>query len=300
MGLEILILHVRGLQLSGKLLIMAGLAVTFGATSYVGGNYYLESQTNARTQARISALDANRPVIKQINFAKVVVATEEIKFGTEIDNSMVKVIDWPQEAFPEGAFTAKSEVINDSNRRALTTIYPGEPILAAKITGENGRAGLAGIIAPGKRAVTIPVNTVNGVAGFIQPGDHVDIIITKDGRGDEGTTSTVLMGNIKILSVDQNAGSRNETAQVADSVTIETDTKGAKKIALGLNTGTLSLTLRGAGDIANDDSSVDFTNITNFGEQKPTTTSIKVVAGSEVTKYEVAVEGAKKDNNNNN
>ena len=290
--------------MSGKLIIMAGLAVAFGATSYVGGNYYLESQTQALTEARINELDANRPVVEAVELAKVVVATSEIKFGEAINSSNIKVVDWPQDAFPEGAFTATSEVISDGNRRVLTTIFPGEPIITAKITGENGRAGLSGIIAEGMRAVTVPVNTVNGVGGFIQPGDRVDILLTKNDNEDDSISSTTLMEYVKILSVDQNAGSRNETAQVASSVTIETDANGAKKIAWGLNVGTLSLTLRGAGDAETakaSDSNGD--SLFTFEAEKPTRTSIKVVSGDNIKEYNVAIEGAKKpekQNNNNN
>jgi pilus assembly protein CpaB len=286
---------------SGKLIIMAGLAVAFGATSYVGGNYYLESQTQALTEARINELDANRPVVEAVELAKVVVATSEIKFGEAINSSNIKVVDWPQDAFPEGAFTATSEVISDGNRRVLTTIFPGEPIITAKITGENGRAGLSGIIAEGMRAVTVPVNTVNGVGGFIQPGDRVDILLTKNDNEDDSISSTTLMEYVKILSVDQNAGSRNETAQVASSVTIETDANGAKKIAWGLNVGTLSLTLRGAGDAETakaSDSNGD--SLFTFEEDKPTRTSIKVVSGDSIKEYNVAIEGAKKPENQNN
>ena len=288
--------------MSGKLIIMAGLAVAFGATSYVGGNYYLESQTEALTQARINELDANRPVVEAVELAKVVVATSEIKFGQVIDESMIKVVDWPQDAFPEGAFTAASEVISDGNRRVLTTIFPGEPIITAKITGEDGRAGLAGIIADGMRAVTVPVDAVNGVGGFIQPGDYVDILITKNNDEGSGSSSEILMEYVKVLSVDQNAGSRNETAQLANSVTIETNAKGAQKVAWGLNVGTLSLTLRGAGDAAAAKSNED-NSLFSLEEPKPTRTSIKVVAGDNVKEFNVAIEGAKepeKENNNNN
>lgn len=290
--------------MSGKLIIMAGLAVAFGATSYVGGNYYLESQTQALTEARINELDANRPVVEAVELAKVVVATSEIKFGETINSGNIKVVDWPQDAFPEGAFTATSDVINDGNRRVLTTIFPGEPIITAKITGENGRAGLAGIIADGMRAVTVPVNTVNGVGGFIQPGDRVDILLTKNDDQNDGISSTTLMEYVKILSVDQNAGSRNETAQVASSVTIETDAKGAKKIAWGLNVGTLSLTLRGAGDAETAKATQDDGNsLFSLEADKPTRTSIKVVSGNSVKEYNVAIEGAQNPenfNNNNN
>jgi len=136
---------------------MAGLAVAFGATSYVGGNYYLESQTQALTEARINELDANRPVVEAVELAKVVVATSEIKFGEVIDSNKIKVVDWPQDAFPEGAFTAASEVISDGNRR------------------------------------------VNGVAGFVQPGDRVDILITKNDDNDDGVSATTLMEYVALF-----------------------------------------------------------------------------------------------------
>jgi len=280
---------------SGKLIIMAGLAITFGATSYIGGNYYLESQERA-LQERLSKVDDDRPIVEAVELAKVVVAKQELKFGEIIDSSMIKVVDWPQEAFPEGAFTAASDVILDGNRRVLTPIFPGEPIITAKITGEDGRAGLAGVIANGMRAVTIPVNTVNGVGGFVQPGDRVDIILIRDG---EETSAEIMMENVKILSVDQNAGARKETAKVANSVTIETDTNGASKVAWGLNVGSLSLILRGAGDNASVRAN-DAGGFFQFEEEKPKTTSIKVVSGSKVSRYKVDIEANRKPENNNN
>jgi len=269
---------------------MAGLAVAFGATSYVGGNYYLESQARALTEARMNALDAKRPIVQAVELAKVVVATSEIKFGEVINDSMIKVVDWPQDAFPEGAFTAASEVLSDGNRRVLTTIFPGEPIITAKITGENGRAGLAGIIADGMRAVTVPVDIVNGVGGFVQPGDRVDILITKNEEGTNATSSEILMEFVKILSVDQNVGTRNETAQVANSVTIETNAKGAKKIAWGLNVGTLSLTLRGAGDTAATQANDSDDDLFSLEPAKPKRTSVRVVSGDQVKEFNVVVE----------
>ena len=271
---------------------MAGLAVAFGATSYVAGNHYLESQAEALTNARINELETNRPVVQEVELAKVVVASTELKFGSVIDESMLKVVDWPQDAFPEGAFTATSEVIEDGNRRALATIYPGEPILLSKVTGENGRAGLAGIIAEGKRAVTIPVDTVNGVAGFIQPGDFVDVLLTRQDDSDDAQTE-IFMENVKILSVDQEAGGRTETAKVASSVTIETDTNGAQKIAWGLNVGSLSLTLRSAGDNAAVDGNEDG-GLLSLEEEKPKTTSIKVTSGGNSVEVTVAIEANRK------
>ncbi|MEM9332190.1 MAG: Flp pilus assembly protein CpaB [Pseudomonadota bacterium] len=282
--------------MSGKLLIMAGLAVTFGATSYVAGTHYLESQT----QARLNALESNRPVVQEIELAKVVVATRELRFGETIEQDALKLVDWPKDAFPEGAFASISEVILDGDRRVVTGIQPGEPVLAVKITGENGRAGLAGIITEGMRAVTIPVNTVNGVGGFVQPGDRVDLVLTKEDDDTNETSAKIMMENVKVLSVDQEAGGRSETARVAKSVTLETDTRGAKKIALALNQGRISLLLRSAGDVGQSEAEDDGKGFLSFFESEPKTKAVKVVEGKTVTNYNVAIEKQKKDNKNKN
>ncbi len=288
---------VRDEQVSGKLLIMAGLAVTFGATSYFAGNHYLESQT----QARLDELESNRTVVEAVELAKVVVTTRELKFGETIGEDDLKVVDWPKDAFPEGAFAAMSEVVKDGERRVITPLQVGEPVLAAKVTGKNSRAGLAGIIAEGKRAVTIPVDTVNGVGGFIQPGDRVDLILTKEDRETDETSADIMMENVKVLTVDQEAGSRSKTARIAKSVTLETDTRGAQQIALALNVGRISLLLRAAGDagVTAKDAGSESKGFLSFLEaEAPTTKLIKVVEGKDVTSYTVAIEEMRKDNEN--
>ena len=288
--------------MSTKLIIMAGLAVSFGGASYVAGNTYLETQT----QARISEYENQQKPIQEINLAKIVVASEELKFGAELTPDNVKLVDWPTEAFPEGAFSSIEELSEEGTRRAVVAIQPGEPVIASKLTGKNGRAGLAGLIAEGKRAVTIPVDSVKGVGGFIQPGDHVDIILTRevltnDFQGEE-SVAKIMMENVKVLTVDQDAGSRSETARVASSVTLETDTQGAQKIALALNVGRLSLLLRSAGDsqsgaigelsTKNLDGvpQPEDNGVFSFLNQKPTTKSIRVVAGDDVRDHTVKIE----------
>lgn len=291
-------------------MIMAGLAVTFGGVSYVAGNSYLENQT----QARLNELENNRPAVQELNIAKLVVANKEFKFGQPIKADALKLVDWPKDAFPEGGFASIEEITSDKNRRAIASIQPGEPVLAAKLTGANGRAGLAGLIAEGKRAVTIPVDTVKGVGGFIQPGDFVDLVLTRevfeDNQGE--SVAKIMMENVKVLSVDQQAGSRSSTARVASSVTLETDTKGAQKIALALNVGRLSLLLRSAGDTGSGNSGELSANSLNdeesevndegflsfFKSEKPRTTSIRVTAGRDVSTHTVAIEQVKevKDN----
>ncbi len=292
--------------MTAKLMIMAGLAVAFGATSYVGGNYYLESQADALTQARLNELESNRTVVQEVELAKVVVANEELKFGQLLEPGMLKVIDWPQNAYPEGAFSSVEEMLKDGGRRVLDGMSVGEPILLGKVSGNGANGGLAGVIAEGMRAVTIPVDTINGVGGFILPGDRVDIILTREQRVELAnersrteTASKIILENVKVLSVDQEAGDRSNTAVLANSVTLETDAKGAQRIALALNIGSLSLLLRSAGDTSSADAGgVNASNIDgddtdsflSFEEEKPTTTSVTVIAGRAITNYVVDIE----------
>lgn len=230
--------------MSGKLILMGGLALAFGATSYYAGNEYLDSRTNAR----LSEIESNRPNQPQVKLETIIVAKSRLEFGQRLEASMLKEIPWPSDHRPEGSFSSTEELTGDNIRRALSSIEPGEPILAAKLSGKDGRGGLAGIIAEGMRAVTIPVNMVNGVGGFIQPGDRVDIIFTRENRKTDIPSASIIMNNVKVLTVDQQANQRSETAQIAKSVTLETDINGAQRLALARTMGTLSLLLRSTGD----------------------------------------------------
>jgi len=274
-----------------KLVITGGLALAFGATSYIAGNHYLDNQA----QALVSEIENNRPVIEQIELAKVVVATGEFQFGELISNDMLKVVDWPQDAFPDGAFTSIQEASKDNNRRALGNIKPGEPILASKVTGEDGKAGLSSIISEGMRAVTIPVNTVNGVGGFVQPGDRVDLVLTDEGRDDGKTQSEIILEYVKVLSIDQQAGNLNQAAVIANSVTLETDINGAQKITRALSVGSLSLLLRSTGDnrtAQNEDGTDDGESIFSTEKPIPKTRLIKVTEGKETREVDVSIDAA--------
>ncbi|PCI05530.1 MAG: Flp pilus assembly protein CpaB [Hyphomicrobiales bacterium] len=230
--------------MSGKLILMGGLAIAFGATSYYAGNEYLDTQT----QARLSAIESNRSSEPQMEMKTIVVASTQMKFGESVEASMLKEVPWPAAHRPKGSFSSTKELTGDDVRRILTTIQPGEPVLASKLSGKGSRGGLAGIIAEGMRAVTIPVNMVDGVGGFIQPGDRVDIIFTRENRKTETPSASIIMANVKVLTVDQKANQRSETAKVAKSVTLETDINGAQRLALARTMGSLSLLLRSTGD----------------------------------------------------
>src|SRR5262249_23405200 len=125
-----------------------------------------------------------------------------------------------------------------------------EPILASKITGPGQRATLSASLSDGMKAVTIRVNDVEGVAGFVLPGDRVDVAFTrqKDNNGRERSSTDVVLQNVRVLAIDQIADERNDKPSLARAVTLEVDTGSAQKIALAASVGTLSLMLRKAGE----------------------------------------------------
>lgn len=239
---------------------MAGLAVAFGAVSYFAGNSWLDSQA----QARLSEIESTKSTLEM---ASVVVAATQVRFGEQLTAENLKEIPWPADAVPEGAFRKITEITEKGERKAIKTIEPGEPLLAVKITGENGRAGLSGIISEGMRAVTIPVDLVNGVGGFVMPGDRVDIVLTRRDQNDGNQEAKIILENVKVLSIDQDADRTNESARVAKSVTLETNAPGAQKLALANSVGQLSLLLRSAGDENKSDTSTFSADV--FDDAKP-------------------------------
>jgi pilus assembly protein CpaB len=122
-----------------------------------------------------------------------------------------------------------------------------EPILSVKITGPGQRATLSAVLHDGMKAVTIRVSDIEGVAGFVLPGDRVDIALTRlDGKG--GATTDVVLQNATVLAIDQVADERASSVSVAKSVTLEVDMVAAQKLDLAASLGNLSLLLRKAGE----------------------------------------------------
>ena len=129
----------------------------------------------------------------------------------------------------------------------LASIERNEPILRTKITGPGQKATLSAVIQDGMRAVTIRTNDVEGVAGFVLPGDHVDVLLTRQSERATGMNDVVIQ-NARVLAVDQLADDAADRPTVARAVTLEVDTVAAQKIALAASLGNLSLMLRRAGE----------------------------------------------------
>ena len=187
------------------------------------------------------------------NSAHVVVAARPIELGQTLTASMLRLQAWPADALPQGAFTQISELVGSEARVALRAIEPNEPILNSRISGAGGRATLSATIAEGHRAVAIRVNDVVGVAGFVLPGDFVDVLLTRhEGngmRGNDAMRTDLLIANVRVLAVDQSASESRNDPLVARAVTIEVTPEDGQKVALAGQIGTLSLALRRADEV---------------------------------------------------
>ena len=150
----------------------------------------------------------------------------------------------------DAAFPNVNEVFRGAtapeDREALKAIKTGEPILRTNISGFGGRATMSReVAAAGMRAVSISINDVSGVAGFILPGDHVDVMLTR--QADAGGLATdVILQNVTVLGIDQLSDQERDKPVVARTVTVEATTDQAQKLILAQQAGTLSLALRNA------------------------------------------------------
>jgi pilus assembly protein CpaB len=137
-----------------------------------------------------------KPVLTQT----IVVASKPLRFGTELGAMSLREIAWPNEAVPAGAFSGIAD-LTSSRRVVLTAIEANEPILASKITGSGQRATLSAVLQDGMKAVTIRVNDVEGVAGFVLPGDRVDVVLTRQQEKMVAAADVVLQNVVILLPV---------------------------------------------------------------------------------------------------
>mgnify|MGYP001566911383 CR=1 FL=1 len=181
----------------------------------------------------------------------IVVAARDLPFGTSVIRDYVRYAQWPADSVPEGAFTDMDTLLVDKegkggNRVVLRAFFSGEPVLQQKVSGFGDKATLSRKISDDMRAYSIRVNDVSGVAGFLLPGDRVDIMITRSmtGRVNDNLVTDVILQSIEILGIDQQTNESLEKPVLARTITVEVTTDQAQKLALAQQVGTLSMTLR--------------------------------------------------------
>ncbi|MGI9352873.1 MAG: Flp pilus assembly protein CpaB [Rhizobiaceae bacterium] len=220
----------------GSTILSLIIALFLAVLAVIGAQFWLDAE-------RKKILAANKP---KDDSQYIVVAAEPLRFGERLSKSKVKRIKWPAGSRPAGSFTSITDVIGsdeDTVRFVMAAIETDEPVLANKITLPGQRAKLSSALSQGKKAVSIRVNDVLGVAGFVLPGDRVDIMLTR-GRRDRNSYVDVLLQGVKVLAIDQIADDRKDNPSVVRTVTLEVSTAEAQKLTLAANVGTLSLALR--------------------------------------------------------
>jgi pilus assembly protein CpaB len=268
---------------------MIAFAVVFGLLAV----FVAQSWLNSQAELRMRSLEANK---KPGSIRTIVVAAKPLRYGNEIVPQMLREITWPEEALPNGAFAKIADVMKDGKRVVLAAVEQNEPLLAVKITGAGQRATLSALVRPGYKAVTIRVNDVDGVGGFVLPGDRVDVVMTRQLDKSSASNELVLQ-NARVLAVDQVADERADKPAVVKAVTLEVDTVGAQKVSLAASVGNLSLMLRKAGEtVADRPRRITLEDLLSpFAPSADTTmTSVLVRRGSASKEYSVPVEGMEK------
>jgi pilus assembly protein CpaB len=233
-------IRTTGLAVRKNTIVMVGIAVVFGLLAVFVAQGWLNYQAELSRKV-------GQPKAKPVATRTIVIAAGPMRFGAHVSADSLREVEWPDAALPAGTFGSIAEVMSGGKRIVLASIEKNEPLLRTKITGAGQKATLSAVIQDGMRAVTVRVNDVEGVGGFVLPGDHVDVLLTRQQERTNGTNDVVIQ-NARVLAVDQLADDAADRPTVVKAVTIEVDTVAAQKIALAASLGNLSLMLRRAGE----------------------------------------------------
>jgi pilus assembly protein CpaB len=220
---------------------LAGFAV-YMARGYIG-DYQAElaSERLARSQ--------------MVETVDVYIATRSVRYGERLRQDDVRIIRWPINAIPEGAFQSQEKLFpegQDVLRTVVRAMEKDEAILAIKVTGPGEDAGVSSRLGRGMRAFAIKVDVNTGVSGFLRPGDRVDIYWTgkniSDTSGREGQLTQLILTTVKLLAIDQVADEDRKNPAIAGTVTVEVSPVQVGALAQAQASGRLSLALVGAED----------------------------------------------------
>ncbi|NGZ87504.1 Flp pilus assembly protein CpaB [Duganella aceris] len=207
-----------------RALLMMALAVAFGLAAVALASRWLLRQTPGASN-------------------RIVVAAADVNLGQRLTPEMLKSLDWPADSLPRGALRDASRLVG---RVLKTSVLRDEPLSEAKLAPAGTLGGLSALIAEGKRAITVRVNDVVGVAGFALPGNFVDILVNTQaaGVGRESAISKIVLERILVLAVAQEVGRDETKPRVVNAVTLEVTPAQAENLDLARSVGTLSLALR--------------------------------------------------------
>lgn len=233
--------------MNAKTIIIAivGLAVAAATGLLIQNWMTAQREAMLRAMPRTAKVDTGQP--------KVMVARKSVPAGTFLKPEHLEWRAWPKDGIAKaylvkGKRTVK-ELVGSVVRRGISA---GEPITDGRIVKPGERGFMAAVLTPGLRAVSVPINATTGIAGFVFPGDRVDLILThklKSGRGQNRTThqvSETILTGVRVLGVDQRSSDQKVKGKikVAKTATIEVTPKQAEMVAVAVQLGKLSLSLR--------------------------------------------------------
>ncbi|WP_112171533.1 Flp pilus assembly protein CpaB [Paraburkholderia unamae] len=176
----------------------------------------------------------------------VAVASDDINLGQPLNETMIRTVSWPKDSLPPGTFKAPKDL---DGRVVRTNLTRGEPVLESKLAPVGTKGGLSAVIGEGRRAITVRVNDVVGVAGFALPGNYVDVIVNTQepeikSDNQQQSISKIVLEKILVLAVAQQVNRDDTAPKVVNAVTLEVTPEQAEKLDLARSVGTLSLVLR--------------------------------------------------------
>ncbi|OGB32993.1 MAG: Flp pilus assembly protein CpaB [Burkholderiales bacterium RIFCSPLOWO2_12_FULL_61_40] len=205
---------------------------------------------------------------------RIAVANTDIELGGRISPEMIRMADWPLGSVPTGAFNEATQL---DGRVVTVAMQRGEPLIETRLAPIGTKGGLSAVVPQGKRAMTVRVNDVVGVAGFALPGTYVDVMVnTQDERGQRNdrdhSVSKIVLERILVLAVAQEADRDATKPKVVNAVTLELTPKDAELLDLARSVGTLSLVLRNQIDPKSTEATTGATKAELLGLAKPETT----------------------------
>ena len=250
------------------------LASIFGLGATMYANRWVQNQ-----------LGNSDTVKAEADLVSVVVAAREIPYGKVIEEMHLRNVEWPKDLIPAESFHDVSQVIG---KIANQKILEGEPVFAPRVVEKLDGSTLSAMIGPNKRAITVRVNDVIGVAGFLLPGNRVDVLATRLDKG-RAYTKTALQ-NLKVLAVDQTATPDKDQPVVVRAVTLEAGLSESVELVKATEEGTVQLVLRNPADAEEPPSSkkpVIAKQSTAPKRLTSSSSSITVIRGVDVKKTQV-------------
>lgn len=239
------------MNIKSLVLIFVALAIA-GGTAYMARSF-LQGQQQPLVESII-------PTVVESETVDIWVAAVNLPIGTIVNETHLIEKPWPENALSENYITVEAGAQDSLYGQVVRhSIIADEPVTNARLVGPGEQGFVAAVLKPGMRAITVPINLTSGVAGFIFPGDFVDLILThdiKDAAGKGRQVSETVLSNVRILAVDQRLSDIGGQPSLGQTVTVEVTPKVVEKIAVIRKLGQLSLSLRPIGDQANGEDRV--------------------------------------------